>query len=32
MGGGHDLYEANREVYDLLRYGVKVKPGAGEQF
>lgn len=32
VGGGHDLYEANREVYELLRYGVKVKPGAGEQF
>jgi len=32
LGGGHDLFEANREVYDLLRYGVKVKPGAGEQF
>lgn len=31
VGGGHDLFEANREVYDLLRYGVKVKPGAGEQ-
>jgi type I restriction enzyme R subunit len=32
LGGGHDLYEANREVYDLLRYGVKVKPGVGEQY
>ncbi|TDW70578.1 type I restriction endonuclease subunit R [Kribbella pratensis] len=32
LGGGHDLYEANREVYDLLRYGVKVKPGAGEHY
>ena len=31
LGGGRDLYEANRDVYDLLRYGVKVKPGAGEQ-
>ena len=31
LGGGHDLYEANRDVYNLLRYGVKVKPGAGEQ-
>lgn len=28
---GHDLYEANRDVYQLLRYGVKVKPGIGEQ-
>jgi type I restriction enzyme R subunit len=31
LGGGRDLYEANRDVYDLLRYGVKVKPGIGEQ-
>jgi type I restriction enzyme R subunit len=31
VGGGHDLFEANREVYDLLRYGVKVRPGVGEQ-
>ncbi|MFF4312292.1 type I restriction endonuclease subunit R [Streptomyces sp. NPDC001507] len=31
MGGGRDLYEANRDVYGLLRYGVKVKPGVGEQ-
>lgn len=30
LGGGRNLYEANRDVYDLLRYGVKVKPGAGE--
>ena len=32
VGAGHDLFEANREVYDLLRYGVKVKPGIGEQY
>jgi type I restriction enzyme R subunit len=32
LGGGRDLYEANRDVYNLLRYGVKVKPGAGEQY
>jgi type I restriction enzyme, R subunit len=32
LGGGRGLYEANRDVYNLLRYGVKVKPGAGEQF
>ena len=32
MGAGRDLYEANRAVYGLLRYGVKVKPGAGEQY
>jgi type I restriction enzyme, R subunit len=24
------LYDRNREVYNLLRYGVKVQPGAGE--
>ena len=31
LGGGDTLYDANRRVYDLLRYGVKVRPGAGEQ-
>ncbi|HEX3732639.1 MAG TPA: HsdR family type I site-specific deoxyribonuclease [Mycobacteriales bacterium] len=31
LGGGRDLYEANRDVYSLLRYGVKVRPGIGEQ-
>ena len=31
LGGGRDLYEANRDVYTLLRYGVKVKVGIGEQ-
>lgn len=31
VGAGHDLYEANRDVYGLLRYGVKVRPGVGEQ-
>ncbi|UFU07949.1 type I restriction endonuclease subunit R [Ruania halotolerans] len=31
VGAGHDLYEANRDVYQLLRYGVKVKPGVGQQ-
>ncbi|MFD5319831.1 type I restriction endonuclease subunit R [Streptomyces sp. NPDC127098] len=31
LGGGRDLYEANRDVYGLLRYGLKVKPGVGEQ-
>jgi type I restriction enzyme R subunit len=30
LGGGRDLYEANRDVYGLLRYGVKVKAGIGE--
>lgn len=32
LGGGRDLYEANRDVYGLLRYGVKVKAGVGEQY
>lgn len=32
IGAGRDLYEANRDVYGLLRYGVKVRPGIGEQF
>lgn len=32
LGGGRTLYEANHEVYDLLRYGVKVRPGMGEQY
>src|SRR5215208_4136678 len=31
VGSGHDLYEANRDVYELLRYGVKIKPGAGDK-
>jgi type I restriction enzyme R subunit len=30
--GSKNLYEANREVYTLLRYGVKVRPDVGEQF
>ena len=32
MGDGTNLYDANRAVYDLLRYGVKAKIGAGEQY
>lgn len=32
VGGARTLYEANRAVYDLLRYGVKVKRGTGDQF
>jgi len=32
LGGSKTLYDANREVYAKLRYGVKVKRGAGEQF
>ena len=31
LGGSKTLYEANREVYGLLRYGVKVRPDVGEQ-
>ena len=30
LGAGRDLYEANKDVYDLLRYGVRVRPGMGE--
>ena len=32
VGGTRTLYEANREVYGFLRYGVKVKRGVGDQF
>ena len=31
LGEGKKLYYANKEVYRLLRYGVKDKQGAGEQ-
>lgn len=31
LGAGQNLYDANKAVYRLLRYGVKVKAGAGEQ-
>ena len=31
LGGSKTLYDANREVYGLLRYGVKVQPDVGEQ-
>ncbi len=31
LGGSKTLYDANQEVYGLLRYGVKVKPAVGEQ-
>ncbi len=31
LGGSKNLYDANREVYGLLRYGVKVTPEIGEQ-
>ena len=30
LGGGKTLYDANHEVYGLLRYGAKVSPGLGE--
>ena len=30
LGGSKTLYDANHEVYGLLRYGVKVQPEAGE--
>jgi len=32
LGGGRNLYEANRDVYGLLRYGVKVKASVGEHY
>ncbi len=30
LGAGKNLYDANKAIYSLLRYGVKVKEGAGE--
>ena len=30
VGAGRNLYEANRDVYELLRYGVKVKKDTPE--
>ncbi len=30
LGGGRNLYEANRKAYRLLRYGARVKPGVEE--
>ena len=30
LGGSKTLYDANREIYSLLRYGVKVRPAPGE--
>ncbi|MGH8522693.1 MAG: type I restriction endonuclease subunit R [Gammaproteobacteria bacterium] len=32
LGAGQSLYDANRRVYDLMRYGVKVKRDVGENF
>ena len=29
LGDGRSLYDANKEIYRLLRYGIKVKAGAG---
>ena len=31
LGGSKTLYDVNREVYGLLRYGVKIQPEVGEQ-
>jgi type I restriction enzyme, R subunit len=31
LGGSRDLYEANRDVYGRLRYGVNIRPGVGER-
>ena len=31
MGDGRSLYDANKDVYRLFRYGIKVKESAGEQ-
>lgn len=31
LSGSKTLYDANREVYGLLRYGMKVRPDVGEQ-
>lgn len=31
LGEGQNLYDVNKAVYCLLRYGVKVKEGAGQQ-
>ena len=30
LGGSKTLYDANRDVYGLLRYGARVSPGVGE--
>jgi type I restriction enzyme R subunit len=32
LGGSKTLYDVNREVYGLLRYGIKVRPDVGEQY
>jgi type I restriction enzyme R subunit len=30
ISSGHNLYEANRDVFELLRYGSKISPESGE--
>jgi len=32
LGDSQTLYDANKTVYSLLRYGIKVKAGAREQY
>ncbi len=32
LGDSQNLYDANKAVYSLLRYGIKVKAGVGEQY
>lgn len=32
LGAGKNLYDANKDVYTLLRYGVRAKAAAGEHF
>lgn len=32
LSGSKTLYDANRDVFGLLRYGVKVRPDIGEQY
>jgi type I restriction enzyme R subunit len=32
LAAGHSLYDVNRRVYDLLRYGVKVKRDVGDNY
>ncbi|MFJ1899240.1 type I restriction endonuclease subunit R [Streptomyces sp. NPDC088115] len=32
LSSGRDLFEANRAVYELLRYGAKVRRGVGEPY
>ncbi|MDE0186220.1 MAG: HsdR family type I site-specific deoxyribonuclease [Candidatus Poribacteria bacterium] len=32
MGGSRTLYDANRDVYGLLRFGVRIQPDLGEHY